>query len=218
MRTPSEMHKLIDIALQEYAKEIDWNIHPPTPNYWHMEAAITYSLIRATNAKRILEIGTGYGNSTKFIAEAARKNGVRAISIDASEEPNYKNAIKHILNDFDVDLYNIDCHSYKFEPVYDFIFIDADHGPNLFKWYVDNVIPRTRGWLAVHDIDVNADLIASQTAHYNGEDIEAVAFNKMFSGQYVSAREMFNQTSYRPASEGPSSGWENGSVYMLLGD
>lgn len=48
-------------------------------------ARVLHSLIVARRAKRILEIGTSYGYSTLFLADAARVTGGRVITLELSE-------------------------------------------------------------------------------------------------------------------------------------
>jgi predicted O-methyltransferase YrrM len=43
-------------------------------------------LIKATRKQRILELGTSYGHSTVFLAEAARASGGRVISLDVNAD------------------------------------------------------------------------------------------------------------------------------------
>jgi predicted O-methyltransferase YrrM len=49
-------------------------------------ARFLHALIVARDAKRILELGTSYGYSTLFFADAARQIGGKVISIDVSAE------------------------------------------------------------------------------------------------------------------------------------
>jgi predicted O-methyltransferase YrrM len=49
-------------------------------------ARVLHALVVARGAKRILELGTSYGYSTLFFADAARRTGGRVITMDVSAE------------------------------------------------------------------------------------------------------------------------------------
>jgi predicted O-methyltransferase YrrM len=66
-----------DAASDEYAERM-MNITPDTGDFLSV-------LMRATSARRILEIGTSNGYSTLWLAEAARANGGTVTTVEHSE-------------------------------------------------------------------------------------------------------------------------------------
>lgn len=61
---PAEMH-----TMEEYAEEVGFNIIGPASGY------VCYQIARMIGAKRIFEMGSGYGYSTAWFARAVRENG-----------------------------------------------------------------------------------------------------------------------------------------------
>jgi predicted O-methyltransferase YrrM len=207
MKTRNEMVRAIDSALQQYAHEINWDYHPRSETYWNFEGAINYSLIRQTNAKNIIEFGTGSGASTRFLAEAAKKNGGHVTTVELGDEVSKK--AQEFVGDMPVIFIVSDCQDYKLDDDYDFVFQDATHEGYIVRWYWENIIPRIHnGWFVVHDIDIGQDIINSRT------DAEYNEFPRVFLDKYVTARQMYGHTAYRPPFEGYDSGWMNGSAYM----
>lgn len=204
----NEMVEYIRDALQTYASEINWDFHPKSDRFWNFEGAIHYSLIRKTNAKNILEVGTEYGISTRFLVEAAVKNDGNVLTLDTNSE--HSLTAKFNLPDLPIRFVTMDCRDYKtYMPKYDFIFYDGNHEGYMVNWYKKILIPRTKGWFVAHDIDVGS-LVDSRT------DGEFNEFPKQFKDQYITAREMMGHTSYRPPFEGDDSGWMNGSAYIYV--
>lgn len=206
----NEMVRYIDDALMTYAKDIVWDAHPRCDRFWSMEGAIHYSLIRKTGAKNILECGTELGNATRFLAEAAFYNKGRVTTIELN--PEFVSICQKTLSGLPITFIQGDCREIPLDNSYDFIFYDADHSNYMVNWYKENLIPKCKGWFAVHDIDINQNIID------NEPNIEAKEYAKVFEGKYVTARQMYGHTPYRPPKESDDSGWMNGSAYMYFGD
>lgn len=57
------------LAMEAYAREHDFPIIGPACGH------LCYQLARMTNARRVFELGSGYGYSTAFFAKAVQENG-----------------------------------------------------------------------------------------------------------------------------------------------
>ena len=77
LREIESFGKSNDAASDEYAERM-MNITPDTGDFLSV-------LVRATSARRILEIGTSNGYSTLWLAEAARANGGMVTTVEHSE-------------------------------------------------------------------------------------------------------------------------------------
>lgn len=86
-------------------------------------------LIKLTNSKSILEIGTGNGYSTSFLAEAAKATNGKVITIEIDKE-NAEKALKNLkkvkLDKFvEIKIGNAFEILKKLNKKFDFVFIDA---------------------------------------------------------------------------------------------
>jgi len=190
-------------ALEVHAPEINWSNHiHNTGRFWNMEGAIIYSLIRATNAKNILELGTEYGQSTKFLGEAAVKNDTRVTTIEVN--PEHAVIAKQNLAYLPVDVVVMECRDYRYLDSYDFILYDAAHHDFMVDWYKDNLLTRLHGWFATHDIDTD------------NPSSEKERYKELFKGKYVTTKDIMKATSYRPPHEDADSGFMWSCVYMKI--
>lgn len=143
------------------------------------EGSILQFLLRAVRAKIVVEIGTLYGYSTLYFAEALPEDG-RVISLEKSVE-NYQKAKELLMKspwNSKIELHNGDAteilKSLKVQP--DVVFIDADKPgyPRYLNWALENV--RVGGLIigdntflfghligAPHDMDVRPGSVQAMT-------------------------------------------------------
>jgi caffeoyl-CoA O-methyltransferase len=77
-------------AMEEYAKEQDFPIIGPASGY------LCYLTARMTKARRIFELGSGYGYSTAWFARAVKENGGGEVHHVVWDEDLSKMAHKHL--------------------------------------------------------------------------------------------------------------------------
>jgi predicted O-methyltransferase YrrM len=78
-REHGEMEKLTREQIMERVDEFLISVGPDAGNFLNI-------LIKATQSQNILELGTSYGYSTVFLAEAARATAGRVVTVDISEK------------------------------------------------------------------------------------------------------------------------------------
>ncbi len=84
-RRPAEMQ-----AMEAYAKETGFNIVGPTAGYF------CYQLARIMGARRVFELGSGYGYSTAWFARAVKENGGGTVHHVVWDENLSRRARKHL--------------------------------------------------------------------------------------------------------------------------
>jgi predicted O-methyltransferase YrrM len=77
-------------AMEEYAKKTDFPIIGPTSGY------LCYQVARMIGAKRIFELGSGFGYSTAWFAKAVTENGSGEVYHVVWDEELSKQARKHL--------------------------------------------------------------------------------------------------------------------------
>jgi predicted O-methyltransferase YrrM len=124
------------------------------------QAACLYVLAKQYNDPdaRILEIGTGKGYSTSYLASACPSAQIATLSISKEESEHAKNIVRNNLGFRNVNFkvvksswdYYREITDYKNEPLYDFVFVDGDHNrvSNDLAWW--NQI-RDNGLFVFHD-------------------------------------------------------------------
>jgi predicted O-methyltransferase YrrM len=133
-------------------------------------------LLKAINAKRVLELGTLYGYSSKFICESIPKDG-DFITIEKSVEA-HQNAIANLSQYSNVECVNADAitflENYKSTKPFDAIFIDADK--TNYSKYLDLCTPLIRkGGLLIADNTLMYGEVASNTPkNFRPKTIEAI--------------------------------------------
>lgn len=126
-----------------------------TPQLDDLEAEITYLLLREYRPEHVVEIGTFYGWSTTWLLSALRDNGTGHLhSFDMVDHvrrtvPDELSDGRWTFTEGDVKD-NLDA----LPSDTDYLFIDADHGRQFGRWYVENLFPRmTSGTpTSVHDV------------------------------------------------------------------
>src|SRR5689334_3156690 len=74
--TESEQMRQMDASqMQQHLDELLLSVGPATGQLINL-------LVKETNARSILEVGSSYGYSTVWLAEAARETGGRVISLE----------------------------------------------------------------------------------------------------------------------------------------
>jgi predicted O-methyltransferase YrrM len=113
-----------DLTPEELMRRVDEFLIPIGPD----TGKVLNVLIRSLRARTILELGTSYGYSTIFLAEAARASGGKVISVDISADKQ-RYAEDHLmaagLNSF-VEFVTCDARDFiaSFMGVLDFVLID----------------------------------------------------------------------------------------------
>ena len=114
-------------------------------------------LIRAQQAKNILEIGTSTGYSTLWLAYAAQSTGgrLKTLEIDASRtELAKKNAIEFAVDDV-IDFFVVDAQEYlsNIDAKFDFILLDAERDAYCDYWkYLPQILKEKGGILIVDNV------------------------------------------------------------------
>jgi len=147
--------KLAD-AIKNYYHEIK-NLYDEKPSvrYLHREGTLSYSIIRSSNSKIIVEIGSGW--STYYLGLAAKKNNGEVISIDINQD-NVRPFLDK-LNDLPVILIKDDAYKnmdkyIKDYTIIDYFFHDGDHTREAANWYIDFVAPHVKRFIAIHDVHI----------------------------------------------------------------
>jgi predicted O-methyltransferase YrrM len=123
-RAAKELALMQQLAPDELMRRVDEFLIPIGPD----TGKLLNVLIRSLPARTILELGTSYGYSTIFLADAARASGGKVISVDISSDKQ-RYAEKHLnaagLNSF-VELVTCDARDFiaSFMGVLDFVLID----------------------------------------------------------------------------------------------
>lgn len=134
------------------------NVEPET-------AALLSVLIRATGARRILEIGTSNGYSTVWLAEAARAVGGAVLSVEVEAErseaarENLSRAGLEALVELRVQD-AADTLAGAGDDAYDLIFLDAERPAYAGYWPELVRVLRTGGLLVVDNVISHADQVA----------------------------------------------------------
>lgn len=127
------------------------------------EVTILYNAVLRLKPKVILELGTGYGTSTSFMALAAKQVGGKVYSCDKTSRPNIKENLDAL--NLDIELLVMDDLSLAkiWDKKVDLLYIDTDHGFEQTKSELEAFIPflSERGECFIHDV--------LHMGHYQGE-------------------------------------------------
>lgn len=126
------------------------------PQYDDEEAEITYLLIRETKPQTLIEISPCRGWSTSWILRALNKNkSGMCYSYELLEENinwakrNIPKKLqlrwKYFIGDVQNKLQNM-------PSKIDYLFIDSAHSQSFAEWYINNLFPRVKGIVSVHDV------------------------------------------------------------------
>jgi predicted O-methyltransferase YrrM len=123
-RAANELALMQELTPEELMRRVDEFLIPIGPD----TGKVLNMLIRSSRARTILELGTSYGYSTIFLAEAARATGGKVISVDISADKQ-RYAEEHLraagLSSF-VEFVTCDARDFiaSFMGVLDFVLID----------------------------------------------------------------------------------------------
>ncbi|MCH7662255.1 MAG: O-methyltransferase [Chloroflexi bacterium] len=153
---PKEMQKM-----EAYAKEHGFPIIGPASGY------LCYQIARMINAKKIFELGSGYGYSTAWFAKAVVENGGGQVHHVVWDEELSKMAQKHLgeLGYTDVIKYTVGEAVQTLrdsEDAYDLIFSDIDKEGYPDSLHVIENKLRSGGVLIVDNLLWNGDIFDKQ--------------------------------------------------------
>lgn len=120
-----------------------------------LEAEITYLMLRELRPETVVEIGTFYGWSTRWILSALRDNGSGHLhSFDIVD-----NVVRNVPEELSEGRWtftqgDVRTQLPKVPPNVDYLFIDADHGARFARWYIENLFPviPAKTFTSVHDV------------------------------------------------------------------
>lgn len=150
-------------------------------------------LIRATNAQRVLEIGTSNGYSTLWLADASNAIGGKVTTVELSEykfnlaAQNFKRSdlsstIKQVLGDAGNLLSEAENNSY------DLIFLDSER-PEYVSWWPDlKRVIRPGGLLVVDNAISHSDEIAPFISLVESDQDFATSLVPVGKGEYLATR------------------------------
>lgn len=149
-----------------------------------------YQLVRASGARRIVEIGTSSGYSTLWLALAAKANQGHVTTLDKSDDRQQQALTR--LQEFGVDhLVTLDCvdadawlAAFEASPV-DFLFLDADRSryPELWR-QIDRVL-RPGGLVVMDNALSHAAECAPFIAQVSASDGYLAQTYPIGKGQFV---------------------------------
>lgn len=143
------------------------NLEPDT-------AALLAVLVRATAARRVLELGTSNGYSTLWLADAVRTNGGRltSVEIDADRSSQAARNLGRAGLDHVVELRvqdAADALEQSADSEWDLIFLDAERPAYPEYWPELLRVLRPGGLLAVDNVTSHADQVAAFRALVSAE-------------------------------------------------
>ncbi|MEU3373495.1 class I SAM-dependent methyltransferase [Streptomyces sp. NPDC006711] len=119
------------------------------------EAEITYLLLREYRPEVVVEIGTFYGWSTRWILSALRDNGTGHLHSFDIVDNVVKNVDKKLSRGrWTFNQGNVQENLAKVPADTGYLFIDADHGARFAHWYIENLFPAVpaKTPTSVHDV------------------------------------------------------------------
>jgi predicted O-methyltransferase YrrM len=144
------------------------NLEPDT-------AALLALLVRATGARKLLELGTSNGYSTLWLADAVRANGGRMVSVDVDAERSAEaatNLERAGLTEV-VDLRLEDAATTlagSADAEWDMVFLDAERPAYVVYWPDLIRVLRPGGLLAVDNVVSHADQVTDFRALVAADD------------------------------------------------
>lgn len=161
------INKLAD--LERFGQENDQNVSEKSGqmlNITHETGEFLSLIVKITNSKNILEIGTSNGYSTIWLADAARKIGGRVTTLECDSSK--IELAKQNFREAEVNSY-IDTHRIKAEDFlranpnlkFDFIFLDTDCSAYIDLWPDLQESVNPGGVLIVDDVTSHIDELLS---------------------------------------------------------
>ena len=165
-------------AVKQYAHELPDMRTPEWGQFWYYEGAIAYSLIRASNSKYIVELGTYRGTSTKYLGLAALKTGGTVYTYDIDNKL-VDEVAKPYCEGLPIVFKTMDVMKVKYN-IMDFLLIDFNHHDlEVPKWYIKELLPKVRDWICIHDIDDDFNRYP-----------ESIYVKEHLKGQFITTREI----------------------------
>ena len=127
------------------------------PSVSKLNGQLLYSLVLASGAKNMIELGTARGYSTIWIAAALEKTGGKIVTIDYSE-PTLRDAeehfrLAHLESHIETRLGNARIHLKEFAPEsIDAIFLDCEKKATAEFFRTSWELLRPGGWILVDDV------------------------------------------------------------------
>ncbi|MDO5640302.1 MAG: class I SAM-dependent methyltransferase [Neisseria sp.] len=154
LQTMYETGRAHDEAETEHGKRRR-NLHPDS-------AALLALLVRAKQAKKVLEIGTGNGYATLWLADAVRDHGgaVRSLEIDKERKKAAKQHLRETKLDNQVRLEVCDAGGFlrDYQKYYDVVLLDADRGQYVDYWpHLQRILVKPGSLLAVDNVLSHAE-------------------------------------------------------------
>ena len=150
-------------------------------------------LVRATSARRILEVGTSNGYSTLWLAEAARPLGGKVTTLEASDSKialATANFARAGLSDF-VELVPGDAGPFLCRAPdggFDLVFLDSERSAYVGWWPDLRRILRPGGILVADNATSHACEIAPFVAVVSGDPSFATSLVPVGNGEFLAAR------------------------------
>ncbi len=126
------------------------------PRFDDEEAEITYLLLRETKPEIVVEISPGRGWSTSWILRALQANDKGICHSFEMLKENITQAKRNLpdslLPRWKYTIGLVQTRLEEFPPLIQYLFIDSDHSQSFARWYIENLFPRVRGVVSVHDV------------------------------------------------------------------
>ena len=127
-----------------------------------VEGEVCYMLIRETQPELLFEISPNAGWSTNYLLAALTRNGKGTLhSFDIIEQLHGK-PMEQAIRDNQATAWNqqrLVVHigdarelTKTVPGTIDFLMIDSDHTDTFAKWYIQEIIPRVKGYMSIQDI------------------------------------------------------------------
>lgn len=181
----AEFGKANDAAHSDRSRRM-LNIPPETGQFLEL-------LVRATGARRILEIGTSNGYSTLWLAKGARATGGRVTTIELSE---YKVGLA--LSNFErsglaflIEIIQVDAGTYLNhfigEP-FDFVFLDSERHEYVGWWSRLRAVLRVGGLLVADNAVSHASEMKDFAALVRSDASFLTSLAPIGSGEFLAVR------------------------------
>ncbi len=126
------------------------------PHFDDEEAEISYLLIRETEPEIVVEISPGRGWSTSWILRALHANDKGICHSFEMVEENIVQAGRNLPDSLQTrwkwTVGPVQNRFREVPPLIEYLFIDSDHSASFARWYIENLFPRVRGVVSVHDV------------------------------------------------------------------
>lgn len=150
---------MINAVIAEFGREME-NLWKDLPGGMidPLDSMALYSMIRFIKPKTILEIGSLLGKSTCIIAKAIENNECGKLytcDIEDKSKLTKRNVLK-LFPKSNIEFIpgNVESNLDKIPDV-DMVFIDGPHNKNFMYWCLENIIPKVKGYVLIHDVNMS---------------------------------------------------------------